>query len=51
MGQLLQRNQKQLDAIHIEAARIITGAPKLCSIEKTFLWAWMGVTPELTKQT
>ena len=28
--------KKQLDAIHIEAARIITGATKLCSIEKLF---------------
>ena len=36
MGQLLYRNQKQLDGIHIEAARIITGATKLCSIEKLF---------------
>ena len=26
--------KKQLDAIHVEAARIITGAAKLCSIEK-----------------
>ena len=25
-------SKKQLDAIHIEAARIITGATKLCSI-------------------
>ena len=36
MGQLLHRNKKQLDAIHIEAARIKTGATKLCSIEKLF---------------
>ncbi|MCG7875203.1 MAG: reverse transcriptase family protein [Candidatus Thiodiazotropha endolucinida] len=28
--------KKRLDAIHIEAARIITGATKLCSIEKLF---------------
>ena len=28
--------KKQLDAIHVEAARIITGATKLCSIEKFF---------------
>ena len=28
--------KKQLDAIHVEAARIITGATKLCSIEKLF---------------
>ena len=27
-------SKKQLDAVHIEAARIITGATKLCSIEK-----------------
>ncbi|MEW8544385.1 MAG: reverse transcriptase family protein [Candidatus Thiodiazotropha sp.] len=29
--------KKQLDAIHIEAARIITGATKLCSINKLFI--------------
>ena len=27
-------SKKQLDAVHIEDARIITGATKLCSIEK-----------------
>ena len=27
-------SKKQLDAVHTEAARIITGATKLCSIEK-----------------
>ena len=27
-------SKKQLDAVHVEAARIITGATKLCSIEK-----------------
>ena len=26
--------KKQLDAVHVEAARIITGATKLCSINK-----------------
>ena len=29
-------NKKQLESIHIEAARIITGATRLCSIEKLF---------------
>ena len=29
-------SKKQLDAVHIEAARIITGATKLCSLEKLF---------------
>ena len=29
--------KKQLDSIHIEAARIITGATKLCSINKLFV--------------
>ncbi|MCG7879157.1 MAG: reverse transcriptase domain-containing protein, partial [Candidatus Thiodiazotropha endolucinida] len=29
-------SKKQLDAIHVEAARIITGATKLCSVEKLF---------------
>ena len=29
--------KKQLDPIHIEAARIITGATKLCSINKLFV--------------
>ena len=29
-------SMKQLDAVHIEAARIITGATKLCSLEKLF---------------
>ena len=28
------KRKKQLDSIHIEAARIITGATKLCSINK-----------------
>ena len=28
--------KNQLDAIHVEAARIITGATKLCSIEKLY---------------
>ena len=28
--------KKQLDAIHTEAARIITGATKLCSIDKLY---------------
>ena len=28
--------KKQLDAIHIDAARIISGATKLCSIDKLF---------------
>ena len=28
--------KKQLDAVHVEAARIITGATKLCSINKLF---------------
>ena len=28
--------KKQLDAIHLEAARIISGATKLCSIDKLF---------------
>ena len=28
--------KKQLDAVHVEAARIITGATKLCSINKIF---------------
>ncbi|MCG7875096.1 MAG: reverse transcriptase family protein [Candidatus Thiodiazotropha endolucinida] len=32
-----QEAKKHLEAIHIEAARIITGATKLCSIEKLFL--------------
>ena len=29
-------SKKQLESIHIEAARIITGATKLCSIDKLF---------------
>ena len=29
-------NKKQLESIHIEAARIITGATRLCSLEKLF---------------
>ena len=29
-------NKKQLESIHVEAGRIITGATKLCSIEKLF---------------
>ena len=28
------QSKKQLDVVHVEAARIITGATKLCSIEK-----------------
>ena len=28
--------EKQLDAVHVEAARIITGTTKLCSINKLF---------------
>ena len=31
------KRKKQLDSIHIEAARIITGATKLCSINKLFV--------------
>ena len=34
MGQLFNRSKKQLEAIHIEAARTITGATKLCSINR-----------------
>ena len=40
--------KKQLDAIHVKAARIITGATKLCSIEKPFL-SWMGVSSKSSK--
>lgn len=29
-------NKKMLDSVHVEAARIITGGTKLCSIEKLF---------------
>ena len=30
-------SKKKLDAIHIEAGRIISGATKLCSVEKLFV--------------
>ena len=36
--------KKQLDAIHVEAARIITGATKLCSIESSFFDLGLGVS-------
>ena len=29
--------KKQLESIYVEAGRIITGATKLCSIEKLFI--------------
>ena len=41
--------KKQLDAIHIEAARIISGATKLCSID-AILWIRVGITPDKTRQ-
>ena len=43
MPQLKQNKKKQLDAIHIEAARIITGATKLGSI--SLLLSDLGCTP------
>ena len=36
-GNCSLETKTQLDAIHVEAARNITGATKLCSIEKHFL--------------
>ena len=36
MGQLLFRFKEQFESIHTEAARIITDATKLCSLEKLF---------------
>ena len=30
-------SKKLLDAVHVEAARIVTGATKLCSIERLFM--------------
>ena len=30
-------SKKLLDAVHVEAARIVTGATKLCSIDKLFI--------------
>ena len=33
-GTIAPQNQKKLDLIHHEAARIITGGTKLCSIQK-----------------
>ena len=41
--------KKQLDAIHVEAARIITGATKLCSSEKLFFLSWMAVSSKSSK--
>ena len=37
MGQLIVRFKEKLESIYTEAARIITGATKLCSIEKLFI--------------
>ena len=41
--------KKQLDAVHVEAARIITGATKLCSINKLFFRCWLGLAPKSPK--
>ena len=42
--------KKQLDAIHIEAGRIITGATKLCSTEKLFTeLGWESLQERRTK--
>ena len=30
-------SKKLLDAVHVEAARIVTGATKLCSIKRLFM--------------
>ena len=38
MGQLFRRvERKQLEAVHTEAARIVSGATKHCSIDKLFM--------------
>lgn len=43
-------DKKQLDSIHTEAARIITGATKLCSIEKLYLdLGWETLQDRRTK--
>ena len=34
---VLWKSKKLLDAVHEEAARIVTGATKLCSIDKLFM--------------
>ena len=36
-------SKKLLDAVHVEAARIVTGATKLCSIERLFMETWLGI--------
>ena len=37
-----KKTKKQLDAIHVEATRIMTGATKLCSIERLFFFILDG---------
>ena len=50
MGNCSNETKKQLDAIHIEASRIITGATKLCSTEKLFAeLGWESLQERRTK--
>ena len=35
-------SKKLLDAVHIEAARIVSGGTELCSVDKLFSGTWLG---------
>ena len=43
-------SKKLLDAVHVEAARIVTGGTKLCSIDRLFMeLGWESLQPKRNK--